>query len=259
MNLQLNRSFVWGAELLNIAACSKGALVLCALCTGLLLVGCTQQSEDVPFLAVLGHAPLAGERCEPTLNSSGATFSLDVVFAGEYTAHVAMENRSNEPVEVTGAGVRWLVPENVSFAIEPQTFDINGVLLRLEPGQRAALPLELLDGEAAQRLAQASEFTQKGALVTVVATLSVEGRTVSGKTVQANALTIPLNLCHSCLLEHPLDALSIGDDGRTTCEQFSPGPQWETPCQLGQDFPVDCRDCRALYQNEPDLNYICDP
>ena len=177
-------------------------------------------------------------------------------------------NESNV-VRLESATVSFITPSNVSFAM-PQGIKIP-VSGSIQPGGLATTALEIVDVTLGGVLQQAPEFAQAGALVTVIAEVSFEGTTSGGTEIESNKFSFPLDLCFRCLVNFVPGTLFPDDDGSLTCGAAAQaGMDVEmnddvdildvvTPCNVGQDDPVDCRLCRTLVSDPNAADAICDP
>ena len=73
-----------------------------------------------------------------------------------------------------------------------------------------------------------------------VAYVRVFGQTLGGQSLESNEFQFPISVCHGCLVVIPVDARSTG-----WCTQAHPASSSVvTPCQVGQDQPIDCSLCQ---------------
>ncbi len=250
---------------------SRLALVLACLALCGAWAGCTNGNfspiGDVE-LAVLGHAPPSGNLCvsEP----GRVTLSvMDLVLAEQYIFYASLENRSPEPLSLTGARLSFRSdPDADVLPFSDVDVTAGGTVL---PGQQAVVPVVLINRQLAKVLRFSNEFRRSdngdlalGASSEVVATIELRAQSVTGRSVIVNQIEVPISVCVGCLIEHPPDALNPGEDGSPTCglgnaEMRVNFEDVKMPCLMGQDLPVDCRVCRARAADDTQANLLCDP
>ena len=79
----------------------------------------------------------------------------------------------------------------------------------------------------------------------VTVSVRVFGETLGGRDIESSEFIYPISVCQGCLVSFPSDAIDAVTGDCTKGE-----PPSETPCNIGQDSPIDCRLCS--------LNAVCD-
>jgi hypothetical protein len=69
------------------------------------------------------------------------------------------------------------------------------------------------------------------------------GETLGGTEIESAELFFPIFVCNGCLVSFPADAIDPTTDPPTCTANVDALSAENVPCQIGQDFPVDCRAC----------------
>jgi hypothetical protein len=71
----------------------------------------------------------------------------------------------------------------------------------------------------------------------ILSNIQVFGKTLGGESVQSNVFQFPIELCIGCLVS--------GLAGNTCGSLLMPASSTTSPCQVGQDQPIDCSMCQS--------------
>lgn len=191
-------------------------------------------------LAVEGVLAREPATCEARLDDASALLPqgvLDRSLASSYTNALVVRSDFDERVQLTGAEINLTTtagqplfppfrPTTTGF-VDPNSTTLVFVLL-LPATIVAELPL----GK-------------------VVAKVSANGRTSTGKTMTSSAATFPIDVCEGCLVSYPEAARDPqSPNGEYRCktgvaaaESLGSEP---LPCELGIDLPAPCTACSDL-------------
>ncbi len=236
------------------AAAWVGALALFA--------GCTGEDSSGLELVLMGHDPPTGSACR-SIQSQPVRSVLDLWLTPKYNFHAHMLNRGSDSIILESARLDFVTPAEASFLMP------TGLLLPMQgavrSGQATTIPLNIVPAELGNILLEAPEFVERGASITVVARLEVQGSTVTGQAQSSGEFTFPLEICAGCLVGYVPGSIEANEDGSQTCGPVeglegdaTSVPLLET-CEVGQDFPVDCRICRTLHSDPEMADVVCDP
>jgi hypothetical protein len=70
------------------------------------------------------------------------------------------------------------------------------------------------------------------------------GETLGGREIESAELFFPIFVCSGCLVSFPADAIDPAT-GACGANPADVSPE-NIPCNIGQDFPVDCRACAGI-------------
>jgi hypothetical protein len=89
----------------------------------------------------------------------------------------------------------------------------------------------------------------------LTAVVKVFGKTLGGTQIESGEWQFPLTICFRCLIAFPIGT-SVSTTPPGDCDNGAPtGVDVASPCNPGQDDTLDCRACKALFQNSK----ACDP
>lgn len=104
--------------------------------------------------------------------------------------------------------------------------------------------VQLLDAADIATLVPQSAI-QDGGTFTLSAEIRVEGAALNGKRYVSAPFQYPIDVCSGCLVSYPTEADEPAEPGYQCSAWLSSELDEPPPCQLGQDYWVDCRFCVA--------------
>ena len=110
------------------------------------------------------------------------------------------------------------------------------------PGYSGA-SLKIIDAATVEKLGVTA-----GAVVPVVTFTRFFGKTAGGDSVESNNFEFPVDICLGCLIGYSSQDINL-DYAFPNCVGNSTGTaaaSTSLPCQIGQDFGVDCADCQQF-------------
>lgn len=259
---------------------NRGLLLVAAAST---LMAC---AEDVPELFIVQNNTL-DDQCEIRNAASEIAQSigfLDLFISNQYIMYPVVENvlvGSDSVTFQTGAGgggeglsgAEWEANRitMTRASIEFDAPDALGVPLPsdfeiplsggLGPGDAAVVGLQVINASIGNTLATSQLLQQRGATVTILLRLKFFGVTASGREIDSNVFTYPVQLCVGCLLEVPAEAIdpAFPTPNCRVTEDFD-STSLEV-CSPGQDEAIDCRAVCPLVQDfdVEDPTGICVP
>lgn len=81
-----------------------------------------------------------------------------------------------------------------------------------------------------------------------VAVVKVLGRTLGGTNVESSEWQFPIDICFHCLITFPAGTSTMSTPPNCDAPVDS-SANIESPCNPGQDDPMDCRACKELFAN----------
>ena len=159
---------------------------------------------------------------------------------------------------IEGAEVSFEAPANSGLVLPQNLFiPTAGTIFA---GGIQTTGLEIISVALGSQLRQSPIFSTRGAVVTVLATIKFEGKTVAGRDVESPEFVYPIDICAGCLLEFPAEALS-NDGGGQTCNPtlLAEEPEFDDVCFVGQDTAVPCTFCWRLVGDAEAASSLCDP
>lgn len=256
----------------------------------LTVVGC---AEDTPEIYIVQNQ-IPDDSCTVSANASGSAFRargvLDISVRSSYVMYPLVQNVlvPSETVEFAGqgggggglAGVDWeansiTLTRAVAEFDGPAALGITGREVEIPlsgsmtPADFTAVELEVIPERFSTILADSDLLRNAGDRATLLVRLKFFGVTASGREVDSNQFTYPIEICRECLIDIPLEAINVSqplpncanldgtvveDDDGTITINFDVGDT----CTPGQDDPIDCRLVCAT-QDPTDSNYpeIC--
>ena len=112
----------------------------------------------------------------------------------------------------------------------------------------------LIDSVTGSRLANDLAQLPYGTIRRLTSHVKVFGRTLGGTEVESGEWQFPIDVCYGCLVRFPTEANNPNYD-TPNCLNLSGESQLTTPCNPGQDDPIDCRVCK-LVASDPS---VCEP
>jgi hypothetical protein len=104
--------------------------------------------------------------------------------------------------------------------------------------------VQLLPPALAPQLIAALGLKNSGASASIKASLKVFGQTLGGKNVETGVVDFPLTVCIGCTVSVPRDAVSpTGGPRNCDAPLATATASTKSFCAIGQDTPVDCRQC----------------
>jgi hypothetical protein len=222
-------------------------------------------------LVVLGMlAPptsTAGSACLYTANIVGPYLSfgvMDVALAEEYVPTLLIGNQlipqgnaSTDRIEtdsiiIQGAVVR--VTDATGATLDNYTAPGDGFVLPASGGTPGltAFSTTLVSPAAADAVRQALG-TSFGGTKRLVSYVKVFGITTGGTHIESGEVGIPVNACNGCLVSFPAGSADNAQPLPNCLGTSSSGGTSSTPCVLGQDQVVDCRQCQGYPACDPKL------
>lgn len=112
----------------------------------------------------------------------------------------------------------------------------------------SSVGLVVINSEAAQKIADsANPPLSRGVARTVLANIKVFGTTLGGKDVESGEFQFPIAVCNGCLVDFSKGFDPEKPPGNCSLPaEDSSGSSSDGPCRMGQDIPIDCRQCRGL-------------
>jgi hypothetical protein len=176
------------------------------------------------------------------------TYEASLLVGNQLAARGAKENSRAETSRVTLRGAE--VTLTSAQGAQLYRFSVNGTgfvdVSRGEDSGLGVFDAELIPAsigsELLDRLNTLKTMTGSTSQETsdlVVAKVRVFGSTLGNEDLTSSELSFPITYCEGCLIDYPLEALTLGTN---TCgNMLASLPQGG--CRRGQDDPVDCRTC----------------
>lgn len=212
------------------------AAALLAAASALLLLpaiaaGCGSSVDappEDPGLAIRGCAQVPRDSCSVLVKADGPFVTqgrLDGLYRDEYLCQAIFQNRRADKALVTLEEVRVSVESESGEAIASFTGAVSGVV---DPGDVAGTSVKLLDAAAAKKLTELA--VQAQASQHVVVKLTASARTSTGKEIESNELSFPLEICAGCSCAKPTGDSCVGSSQKPAAD-----------CLFGQETYADCR------------------
>lgn len=212
--------------------------------------------------------------CSYAADPGGTFFShgvMDLAFSREYWAGLLIGNQlvkrgSSEVLRVETSrfraeGAEVQIETTDGAVVQSFTVPVAGFAdpsSGTDPGWGVVTAV-LIDAGTGNALAANPAFepgVRSDLVSRVIAVVKVFGRTLGGQEIESGEFRFPISICYGCLVSFPPEAT----DPSATLPQpnclasTATGGSVEIPCNLGQDFPVDCRLCRSMGGGS-----LCDP
>lgn len=233
--------------------------------------GCAE-SESVLFIRQ-AQVPQQGSGSACTYNPSPSSTHLpggvlDVAIRTQYTATLLVGNQMvdrgskdelrTETSRVQLHGTEVYVKDAAGRVIAgPYTVPGTG-LVDPASGSNPSFGListVLIDSVTGSRLADELFALPFGTIRRLTAHAKVFGRTLGGTEVESGEWQFPIDVCYGCLVSFPPEADDPAQPGPDCLNVSSSESRAATPCNPGQDDPVDCRICKRVAPSSG----VCDP
>jgi hypothetical protein len=261
---------VWGHVLTGLALLAGGGVAFAA---------CVHNDSSIFVQDVLAPQVVAnGQGCTftnaPTQNviSSG---TLDIDFRYEYSPTYLIGNQlvteansqqlmtETSTVTIQGAVVRVTDAQGNQLTtftrlsagtIYPAVGGVPGyapiTVTTIDTGTAAGLCGGLNATTQCTGTSQSAQILNAGGSIRLITYARFFGNTLGGKYIESDEFEFPVDVCKGCLISftpedinpaYPVpNCLGNGSLGTSSAQQ-------SLPCEVGQDLPIDCLQCQAVY------------
>jgi len=234
-----------------------------ALAAGVSAPGCVDNTETLFIAGVqLAQPPQCLYKSDPTqpflllgtldvLLRHG--YQAGLLVGNQFTARGAKQNLRAESTRITLRGAEVTLTDSTGAQLSCASnancgsFTVYGTgfvdVSRSEDPGWGIFYAELIPQGVGQSI-QGNMTSHNAKSTTVIASVKVFGESLGGEELTSSTLTFPIQVCEGCLINFPLDALSIDQNtGVQSCVISTSSTPGQIPCQVGQDDLVDCRLC----------------
>ncbi len=229
---------------------------------GCIVLGACVRNDQSLFIRQVVAPPTVGEgeRCKYTSDISQPILSSGILDAGLRNVYTAVFLVGNQLLAQTNKDQVRAESSRISIqGAEVHVFDVSGDELKsftrsatgfvdpsdgINPGY-AVVGVDVLDSASIE---SASSGIKRGETRRRMVTVRIFGTSLGNTSVESNEFSFPIDICKGCLVTFPADAddpLIEGPDCHGTSTSTSTTSA-SSPCYLGQDQTVTCRQCSAF-------------